>query len=220
MAKDRRLGVPRNVDDECVEFLAPELVFRREHRAVGVRPEWARWNGVLERRYTVGVEEEVMVDCSDHSLAQSSDGVLARLSDELSEHVSPETHAATIELAAGIHLDVDGAVAELAALRAQLARELHAMGLGAASAGAYPLVSSGESRVSGSERYRMVADSMRALARREPTLALHVHVGVPDPGHAIRCSTVCVARRPYCSRCRPIRRSAKGATAGSPRRAR
>ena len=27
---------------------------------------------------------------------------------------------------------------------------------------------------------------MRTLARREPTLALHVHVGVPDPEDAIR----------------------------------
>ena len=79
-----------------------------------------------------------------------------------------------------------GAVAELAALRSHLAGALRAMRLCAASAGTYPLPSPGESRVSGSERYRVVADSMRALARREPTLALHVHVGIPDPEDAIR----------------------------------
>jgi carboxylate-amine ligase len=32
----------------------------------------------------------------------------------------------------------------------------------------------------------LISDSMRGLARREPTLALHVHVGVPDPEDAIR----------------------------------
>ncbi len=60
------------------------------------------------------------------------------------------------------------------------------MGLVAAAAGTYPLVCSCETRVFGSERYNLVADSMRALVRREPTLALHVHVGVPDPEDAIR----------------------------------
>ncbi len=35
----------------------------------------------------------------------------------------------------------------------------------------YPLAYSGETRVSGSARYGVVADSMRMLARREPTLA-------------------------------------------------
>ena len=45
------------------------------------------------------------------------------------------------------------------------------MGLVAASVGMYPLAYSGETRVSGSARYGVVADSMRMLARREPTLA-------------------------------------------------
>src|SRR5215204_6324800 len=39
--------------------------------------------------------------------------------------------------------------------------------------------------VSSGERYQAVYGSMRELARREPTFALHVHVGVPDPEDAI-----------------------------------
>ena len=75
---------------------------------------WARWNDELDQRYTLGVEEELMLlEPADWSLAQSSDAVLPRLSDELSPHASPERHAAVLELATGIHLDVDGAVAEL-----------------------------------------------------------------------------------------------------------
>ena len=53
----------------------------------------------------------MLLEPSDWSLAQSSDEVLARLSDELSAHTSPETHAAVVELATGIHPDVDGVVA-------------------------------------------------------------------------------------------------------------
>jgi carboxylate-amine ligase len=156
-------------------------------RAGDTWPAWARWNRGHDRPYTLGVEEEVMLlDPSDGSLAQTSSAVLARLSGVLSEHTAPETHASVIELTTGVHADVKGAVAELAELRRQLDEELRAMGLVAASAGTYPLLPKRETRVYRSGRYGVVADSMRALARREITLALHVHVGVPDPEDAVR----------------------------------
>jgi carboxylate-amine ligase len=150
-------------------------------------PPWARWNAELERRYTLGVEEELMLlEPGSGSLAQSSDDVLARLSDELSLHTSPETHAAVIELRTGINTNVDGVVGELIGLRRRLAYELRAMGLSVAAAGTHPLTLREETAVSGAERYRLLGDSLRSLARREPTMALHVHVGVPHPEDAIR----------------------------------
>jgi glutamate---cysteine ligase / carboxylate-amine ligase len=156
-------------------------------RTQDVRADWAAWKCNLKRPYTIGVEEEVMLlDASDHSLAQCSESVLDRLSGELSVHTSPETHACVVELMTGIHADVAGALGELSALRARLASELQAMGLVAASAGTYPAGSAGETRVSGTRRYGTVAESMRSLAHRDPTLALHVHVGIPDPEAAIR----------------------------------
>ena len=127
----------------------------------------------------------MLLNGSDHSLSQSSEAVLARLSEDLRKHTVPETHASVIELATGIHLDVAGAAAELATLRAELTRQLRAVGLDAASTGTYPLSCPGQTRVTRGERYQMIADSMRALARREPTLALHVHVGIPDEEEAI-----------------------------------
>ena len=151
------------------------------------QPLWARWNCGRDQRFTLGVEEEVMLlEPSDWSLAQSSDVVLAGLSDELSAHTSPETHAAVVELATGVHEDVDGAVAELASLRAGLAVELESLGLSVAAAGTHPLTVREETEVSNAVRYRALDDSLRVLARREPTMALHVHVGVPDAGDAVR----------------------------------
>ena len=128
----------------------------------------------------------MLLESSDWSVAQSSDEVLARLSDELAAHTSPETHAAVVELATGIHTDVDGVAGELASLRDRLARELGAMGLTVAAAGTHPLTVREETEVSGAARYRALNDSMRVLTRREPTMALHVHVGVPAPEDAIR----------------------------------
>ncbi len=150
-------------------------------------PEWARWNRGRGQRYTIGVEEEVMLLASPGlSLAQCNDAVLRGLSEELAGHAAPETHAAVIELATGVHSSVGSAVAELASLRARLAKELAPVGLAAASSGTYPLAHAGEFRVSSSARYGAIAETMRGLARREPTLALHVHIGVPDPDDAVR----------------------------------
>jgi glutamate---cysteine ligase / carboxylate-amine ligase len=128
----------------------------------------------------------MLLDPSDCTLSQSGDDVLARLSAPLLGHIAPETHAAVIELRTSVHLDAARAVGELATLRSRLSDDLRAMRLRAACAGTYPLVFSEHTRVSGTERYRAVADSMRALARREPTMALHVHVGVPDSEDAVR----------------------------------
>ncbi len=128
----------------------------------------------------------MLLDPASWSLAQASDRVLPRLSERLAAHASPETHAAVLELATGIHSDVGEVVAELSSLRHRFVRELQTMGLAAAAGGTHPLAAREQTEVSGAARYRMLDDSMRVLARREPTMALHVHVGVPAPQDAIR----------------------------------
>lgn len=59
----------------------------------------------------------MLLERADHSLAQRSDVVLQELPYGLMRHTSPETHAAVVELATGVHADVGGATAELASLR-------------------------------------------------------------------------------------------------------
>ena len=57
--------------------------------------------------------------------------------------------------------------------------------------------------------------SLRELARREPTFALHVHVAVPDAELRRRArSTACARTCRCCSRCRRTRRSGAAATRG------
>jgi carboxylate-amine ligase len=146
---------------------------------------WAAWQ--RSEPYTIGLEEEVMLlDPDDWSLAQRSDDVLPQLPTELAQHVSAETHQGAIELATDPHATVAEAIAQLGHLRAWLQAELADQGLAVAAAGTHPFAVWSETRVSPASRYQVILRTMADLARREPTFALHVHVGVPDPDRAIR----------------------------------
>ena len=147
--------------------------------------KWAEWQP--SAAYSVGAEEEVMLlNPQDWSLAQQVERVLPALGAELAPHVTAETQRSVIELSTSPHADVPALLAELTMLRAELEAELSPLGLRAASAGTHPFTVWQETVVTGDARYQLVYGSMRELARREPTLALHVHVGVPDAEDAIR----------------------------------
>jgi carboxylate-amine ligase len=147
--------------------------------------DWAAWKPSTP--YTVGLEEEVMLlDPETWELAQRADRLLAVLGDDLEGSCSAETHQAAVELATSPHATVGGAVAELGRLRARLARDAQAIGLATAAAGMHPGAMAEDSQVSPAGRYQVVQRTMRGIALREPTFALHVHVGVADAESAIR----------------------------------
>ncbi|MEA2157070.1 MAG: glutamate---cysteine ligase / carboxylate-amine ligase, partial [Solirubrobacteraceae bacterium] len=114
------------------------------------------------------------------ALAPAIDEVLEAWPEETRDSVSSETHASAVELRTGVHATVGEAVAELAALRAELVRVLDGLGLAACAAGVHPSAVWHEMQVSSRDRHQQVYGSMRELARREPTFALHVHVGCPS----------------------------------------
>jgi carboxylate-amine ligase len=150
------------------------------------RAQWAEWNAGT-RPYTVGLEEEVMLLDPRRSwaLAQRIDDVLEALPDALAGSVSAETHQAAIELTTDPHASVGAAVAQLRRLRDELADRLEQLGLAAAVAGTHPSAVWSETEVTSASRYQLIHRTMRDLAAREPTFALHVHVGVADPDRAI-----------------------------------
>lgn len=160
-------------------------------------PEWAQWQGGHGRRYTLGVEEEAMIfDAADKRLAARGEEVLSRMSGSLREHAGQETSAAVVELRTGVHRRVSRALRELRALRARLSETTAELGMAPACAGTYPLAVGEPVSLSQAPRYRLIARSMRALARRAPTMALHVHVGVPDAEDAIRTMNALRSRLP------------------------
>jgi carboxylate-amine ligase len=151
-------------------------------------PAWATWHSAgLASPWTVGVEEEVMlIDPRTGEPASRVEDVLAALPPAVAVHASAETHDSALELATNPHALVADAVRELAELRAGLMATLGPMGLAAAVAGTHPMARSDQTEVSPGARYQYLHDSLRELARREPTFGLHVHVAVPHPEQATR----------------------------------
>ena len=146
---------------------------------------WATWRP--SEPYTVGIEEEVMLlDPVTWGLTQRGDEVLALAREGLAGRCAAETHEAALELRTGPHATVRDAIAELRELRSLLKRDLARLGMAAAACGTHPGPMTEPTKVSPSSRYQVIYQTTRDLARREPTFALHVHVGVPDPQRAIR----------------------------------
>jgi carboxylate-amine ligase len=148
---------------------------------------WSRWAPAGGTPWTIGVEEEVMLlDPSDWSLASKADAVMSRTTGELASHLSTETHGSALELRTDPASTVAEGLAQLEDLRGDLARELAPLDLRAAVAGLHPFTLWQDTQISEGDRYRFLYGSMRELARREPTFALHVHVAVPDAESALR----------------------------------
>jgi glutamate---cysteine ligase / carboxylate-amine ligase len=144
-------------------------------------PQWAQWP-TPGNEWTLGVEEEVMLlHPETWELAQAIDRVLEVVPDTLRAQLCSETHSAAVELNTGVHQTVADAIGELGDLRLGLAGVLEGLGLRAGCSGTHPFAVWSDMRVAAAERHQAVYGSMRALARREPTYALHVHVGVPSP---------------------------------------
>jgi glutamate---cysteine ligase / carboxylate-amine ligase len=147
-------------------------------------PPYAAWT-TAARPWTVGIEEEVMLlEPETWAAANRIDELLAKLPEG---RFAAETHACVAELQTSPHATVAGAGEELASLRRTLAATARdALGLRVAAAGTHPLAVRSQIAVCARERYRDVAGMTRVLARREPTLAQHVHVAVPGPEAAVR----------------------------------
>ena len=123
----------------------------------------------------------MLLDPADWTLDQSFGELRERLSPALASALTSETHAATIEFETEPQPTVGAAVAELTVLRALLANELAAHGRAVAGSGTHPFTTWEETELSPDRRYQYVHESMRELARREPTFAMHVHVAISDP---------------------------------------
>jgi glutamate---cysteine ligase / carboxylate-amine ligase len=132
--------------------------------------------------FTIGVEEELLL-VTPGTLELRPEGTRLLASMGLDPRAAHgDLYEALIEFASPVCRSACQAVDALAALR-NVAGDAGGLLIGA---GMHPQSPFGHARHIDAARYRRVAHDMRGLARRTPTCALHVHVGMPDGETAIR----------------------------------
>jgi glutamate---cysteine ligase / carboxylate-amine ligase len=144
-------------------------------------------------RYTVGIEEELMIlDASSLDLASAIDAILGE--EPPRGEVKPELLESVLEIATSPCPDVASAGAELAALRALVAERAAARGLRIGASGTHPFARWEDQRVVSDDRYRGLIRSLGFIARQELVFGMHVHVGMADAEETIQ---VANDLRPY-----------------------
>jgi len=122
--------------------------------------------------FGLGIEEELLlVDAQTFALSHDAPRIVAEVG-----AVKHDLYMALVESATPICADADEGVRELHAVR----EAIRAAGGTLIGAGVHPAAPFGEAPHVPEERYREVGAQLRGLARRTPTCALHVHVGMPD----------------------------------------
>ena len=137
---------------------------------------------------TLGVELELMiVNRRDFDLTRGSDDLLSLLATR--EHhydIKPEITQGMIEIATGIHRDIDAMHTELQAIRKLLKESAEKLNLGLAGGGAHPFQRWGEQRIYPKERYQLVSELYGYLAKQFTVYGQHIHIGCPDGDSAVR----------------------------------
>jgi glutamate---cysteine ligase / carboxylate-amine ligase len=136
-------------------------------------------------RYTVGVEEELMiVDPSSLDLVSGINSILGEKPP--AGEIKPELLESVLEIATSPCPDIATAGAELVALRGIARDRARATQLDIGAAGTHPFARWEEQRVVSDDRYRGLVRSLGFVARQELVFGMHVHVGMADPEEAIR----------------------------------
>jgi carboxylate-amine ligase len=136
-----------------------------------------------ESRFTVGVEEELMiVDAETHDLVNAVEQLL---DDAPVGMIKPELMESVLEIATDPCRDVATAGDQLRTLRRHTNAAAGRRGLAIASAGTHPLGLWEKQRIVGRPRYRALIDELAFVARQELVFGMHVHVGIDDPETAI-----------------------------------
>lgn len=132
--------------------------------------------------FTLGVEEELfLVDPVTGGQANASAAVLERLGSDLPGTVAQELHACQVELITPVTARTSEAVDALAALR----RAVIATGAGLLGSGTHPAAPEGSAEITDKDRYERIRHLLGDAAVTA-VAGLHVHVGMPDAGTAVR----------------------------------
>jgi glutamate---cysteine ligase / carboxylate-amine ligase len=136
---------------------------------------------------TLGVEEEYQtIDPVTRDLrSHIGSEIIAKGKTLLKEHVKAEMHQSVVEVGTGICKDVKEAAREIKQLRTEIIKLCTANNLHLAASGTHPFSDWRNQEIYPDERYQIIVNDMKMVARANLIFGLHVHVGVEDRETAI-----------------------------------
>src|SRR6516164_2409141 len=137
---------------------------------------------------SIGIEEEYQTidpatrDLRSHIHAE----IVQKGKTLLAEHVKPEMHQSVIEIGTGVCRNIKQAKEEIHSIRRQIIALARQNGLRLAAAGTHPFAEWRKQEIYPDDRYRIIVEDMKMVARANLIFGLHVHVGVEDRETAIQ----------------------------------
>src|ERR1017187_2990876 len=137
---------------------------------------------------TIGIEEEYQtVDPETRDLkSHISAEIIQKGRMLLEERVKPEMHQSVVEIGTGICRNIQEAKAEIRDIRQQIVTLARANGLRLSAGGTHPFAHWANQEIYPDDRYRIIVEDMKMVARANLIFGLHVHIGVEDRETAIQ----------------------------------
>jgi carboxylate-amine ligase len=137
---------------------------------------------------TIGIEEEYQtVDPETRDLkSHISAEIIQKGRMLLEERVKPEMHQSVVEIGTGICKNIQEAKAEIADIRRQIITLARANGLRLSAGGTHPFAHWANQEIYPDDRYRVIVEDLKMVARANLIFGLHVHIGVEDRETAIQ----------------------------------
>ena len=141
----------------------------------------------MKPSFTLGIEEEYQtIDPVTRDLrSHIGTGILEQGKMQLHEAVKPEMHQSVVEVGSGICGDIKQAREEVRNLRSTIISLARENGLHVGAAGTHPFADWRKQSIHPDERYQVIVEDLRAVARANLIFGLHVHIGVEDRETAI-----------------------------------
>jgi carboxylate-amine ligase len=137
---------------------------------------------------TIGIEEEYQtIDPESRDLrSHISAEIIQKGRTLLAERVKPEMHQSVVEIGTGVCRNIQEAKAEIRDIRQQIVGLTRANGLRLAAGGTHPFAHWADQEIYPDDRYRIIVEDLKMVARANLIFGLHVHIGVEDRETAIQ----------------------------------
>ncbi|MCW3095672.1 MAG: putative enzyme, partial [Chthonomonadaceae bacterium] len=141
----------------------------------------------MKPTFNIGIEEEYQTidpitrDLRSHIAAE----IIEKGKTLLHEAIKAEMHQSVVEVGTGICDTVQEAREQITFIRGQMIKLAEQNNLQIAASGTHPFADWRKQEIYPDERYRVIVEDLRQVARANLIFGLHVHIGVADHEEAI-----------------------------------